>query len=87
MSDIRTITVLTPCYNEADNVQALYDRVRAVFQPLDEYTYEHLFIDNASTDATVSILRGIAARDKNVKVIVSGFGWENAVPVPGTTTF
>ena len=71
MSDIRTITVLTPCYNEADNVQALYDRVRAVFQPLDEYTYEHLFIDNASTDATVSILRGIAERDKNVKVIVN----------------
>ena len=71
MSDIRTVTVLTPCYNEADNVQALYDRVRAVFQPLDEYTYEHLFIDNASTDATVSILRGIAARDRNVKVIVN----------------
>jgi polyisoprenyl-phosphate glycosyltransferase len=71
MSDIRTVTVLTPCYNEADNVQALYERVRAVFQPLDEYTYEHLFIDNASTDATVSILRGIAARDRNVKVIVN----------------
>ena len=72
MSEIRkTISVLTPCYNEADNVQALYDRVRAVFQPLDQYTYEHVFIDNASTDETVSILRGIAARDKNVKVIVN----------------
>jgi glycosyltransferase involved in cell wall biosynthesis len=71
MSDIRKITVLTPCYNEADNVQTLYERVRAVFQPLDEYTYEHLFIDNASTDETVAILRTIAARDKNVKVIVN----------------
>jgi glycosyltransferase involved in cell wall biosynthesis len=71
MSDIRKITVLTPCYNEADNVQTLYERVRAVFQPLDQYTYEHLFIDNASTDETVSILRGIAAGDRNVKVIVN----------------
>jgi polyisoprenyl-phosphate glycosyltransferase len=71
MSDIRKITVLTPCYNEADNVQALYERVRAVFLPLAEYTYEHLFIDNASTDATVSMLRDIAARDRNVKVIVN----------------
>ncbi len=71
MSDIRTITVLTPCYNEADNVQTLYDRVRAVFEPLRDYKYEHLFIDNASTDETVSILRGIAARDTNVKVIVN----------------
>jgi len=71
MSDIRTITVLTPCFNEAGNVQVLYERVRAVFQPLDEYRYEHIFIDNASTDGTVSILREIAARDRRVKVIVN----------------
>jgi polyisoprenyl-phosphate glycosyltransferase len=72
MSDTRkTISVMTPCYNEADNVLTLYERVRAVFQPLDEYRYEHIFIDNASTDATVAILRDIAAGDQNVKVIVN----------------
>jgi glycosyltransferase involved in cell wall biosynthesis len=71
MSDIRTVTVLTPCFNEADNVRTLYERVRAVFQPLDRYHYEHVFIDNASTDETVSILRDIAARDTRVKVIVN----------------
>lgn len=71
MSDVRTVTVLTPCFNEAENVRALYERVRAVFQPLGDYRYEHLFIDNASTDETVSILRDIAARDRNVKVIVN----------------
>jgi glycosyltransferase involved in cell wall biosynthesis len=71
MSDIRTITVLTPCYNEAENVRVLYERVRAVFAPLADYKYEHLFIDNASTDETVAILRAIAARDRNVKVIVN----------------
>jgi glycosyltransferase involved in cell wall biosynthesis len=71
MSEIPTITVLTPCYNEAENVRTLYERVRAVFQPLSQYRYEHLFIDNASTDATVAILREIAAVDKNVKVIVN----------------
>lgn len=71
MSDIPKITVLTPCYNEAENVRTLYERVRAVFAPLREYSYEHLFIDNASTDATVDILREIAAADRNVKVIVN----------------
>jgi glycosyltransferase involved in cell wall biosynthesis len=71
MSDIRTVTILTPCYNEAENVRALYERVRAVFQPLTDYKYEHLFIDNASTDATVAILRTIAAEDRNVKVIIN----------------
>lgn len=71
MSDIPKITVLTPCYNEAENVRTLYERVRAVFAPLREYSYEHLFIDNASTDATVDILRELAAADRNVKVIVN----------------
>jgi glycosyltransferase involved in cell wall biosynthesis len=71
MSDIRTVTVLTPCYNEAENVRALYERVRAVFVSLGEYRYEHIFIDNASTDETVAILRAIAAQDGNVKVIVN----------------
>ncbi|HEX9368372.1 MAG TPA: glycosyltransferase family 2 protein [Vicinamibacterales bacterium] len=72
MSEIRkTISVMTPCFNEADNVRTLYERVRAVFQPLDEYAYEHIFIDNASTDATVAILRAIAAADPRVRVIVN----------------
>ena len=34
MSNIRSLTILTPCYNEAENVQALYERVRVVFDPL-----------------------------------------------------
>lgn len=71
MSEIRTITVLTPCYNEADNVEPLYDRVRAVFAALPDYRYEHLFIDNASTDGTDAVLRRLAARDPTVKVIIN----------------
>ena len=68
---MKTVTILTPCYNEADNVEALYEKVRSVFAPLTDYRYEHLFIDNASTDRTVDILRGLASRDRNVKVIVN----------------
>jgi glycosyltransferase involved in cell wall biosynthesis len=71
MSDIPTITVLTPCYNEAENVEVLYERVKAVFAPLTQYRYEHLFIDNASSDDTVARLRAIASRDRSVKVIVN----------------
>ena len=36
---------------------------------LPEYEYEYIFIDNASTDNTQSILRKIASEDKRVKVI------------------
>ncbi len=55
------LTVLTPCYNEEGNVREVYQQVKARWH-LPGYDYEHLFIDNASTDGTVAILRELAAR-------------------------
>jgi glycosyltransferase involved in cell wall biosynthesis len=68
---MKLITVMTPCFNEEENVEPLYEAVKAVFATLPQYRYEHLFIDNASTDRTPQILRSIAARDHNVKVIIN----------------
>jgi polyisoprenyl-phosphate glycosyltransferase len=68
---MKLISVVSPCYNEEGNVEALTDRVRALFAELPQYRYEHIIIDNHSTDRTVEMLREIAARDKNVKVIVN----------------
>lgn len=65
------ISIVTPCYNEEDNVEELYTRVKKVFLTLPGYTYEHIFIDNSSVDRTVEILRGIAQNDKNIKLIVN----------------
>ena len=62
---------MTPCYNEVLNVEALYERVRAVFERLGWNSYEHVFIDNASTDGTVDRLRALTERDKRVRVIVN----------------
>lgn len=68
---MKLISIVTPCYNEEANVAELVRRVRDVFSGLKQYRYEHIFIDNASTDSTVSILREIAKKDKNVKIIVN----------------
>src|ERR1022692_1366842 len=65
----KTLTILTPCYNEEPNVRELYLRVRAAVAAAGNYKYEHLFIDNASTDNTLNELKAIAAQDRNVKVI------------------
>lgn len=65
------VSVVTACYNEEDNVAEVYRQVKDVFDGLPGYTYEHIFIDNASRDNTVGILREIAAADKRVKVIVN----------------
>ena len=68
---MKLISVFTPCYNEEENVDELYQRVKAVFDGLPQYKYEHLFIDNASTDQTVARLKAIAANDPKVKIIVN----------------
>lgn len=68
---MRTISVVTPCYNEEGNVEECYNRVRAAILQLGRYRYEHIFIDNASRDSTVAVLRRLAAKDRNVKVIVN----------------
>ena len=71
------ISVVTPCYNEEENVEEVYAQVKAVFSDLPQYRYEHIFIDNASTDNTVAILKKLAAADYNLKIIVNikNFGW------------
>lgn len=72
----KKISVLTACYNEEGNVEELYRRVKAQFDALkDKYEFEHVFIDNASTDNTVAILRRMAAEDKHVKVIVNAMNF------------
>lgn len=74
---MKTISVVTPCYNEEANVGPMYEKVKEIFRKLGTYKYEHLFIDNASTDGTQAALRRLAAADSNVKVILNtrNFGW------------
>jgi polyisoprenyl-phosphate glycosyltransferase len=68
---VKSISILTPCYNEEGNVREVYERVKAVISGLGRYRYEHVFIDNASRDRTLAILKQIAREDKNVKVIAN----------------
>jgi glycosyltransferase involved in cell wall biosynthesis len=68
---VKTISIITPCYNEEENVEELYHRVREAMLKVGRYSYEHIFIDNSSRDNTVAILKRLAQRDRNVKIIVN----------------
>lgn len=67
----KLITIMTPCYNEELNVREIHRRVMAMAAQLPGYRFDHLFIDNASKDRTVEVLREMAAEDHTVKVIVN----------------
>ena len=70
MSSKELISIVTPCYNEEDNIEELCMRVSLVMAKL-PYEYEHICIDNHSSDATVKKIKQIAKNDKRLKLIVN----------------
>jgi dolichol-phosphate mannosyltransferase len=61
------VSVVVPCFNEAENIPQLAKRVREVFDTLEHYRYECLFVDDGSTDETPAVLRAVSAEDPNVR--------------------
>jgi glycosyltransferase involved in cell wall biosynthesis len=67
---MKKLSIITPCYNEEVNVEICASELKKVMsESLPNYRYEHIFADNASTDATLEKLRQLADKDKNIKVI------------------
>jgi polyisoprenyl-phosphate glycosyltransferase len=67
----KLISIVAACYNEEENVEDLHTQIVQVMSELPGYDFEHIYIDNASTDQTVPILRRLATADKRVKVIIN----------------
>lgn len=65
------ISIVSPCYNEEENVEEVYRQVKQIVAALPGYSYEHIFIDNASSDGTVGILKKLALNDRNIKLIIN----------------
>ena len=64
----RKISTISACYNEARNIMPLYERL---IKALGNFSYELeiIFVDNSSTDNSEEIFRGLAEKDKRVKVL------------------
>ncbi len=69
--DKKKISVVGSCYNEEGNLQEFYDRVVKTLSLFPQYSYEIIVADNCSTDGSRDILRQLAAKDKNFKVILN----------------
>jgi glycosyltransferase involved in cell wall biosynthesis len=71
---VALISIISPCYNEEENVEACHAVMQALFAPggpLAHHQREHIFSDNCSEDGTVAILRRLAEADPAVKVILN----------------
>lgn len=64
----KKISVVIPCYNEAENIPELYARLSKTLERI-VADYEIIFVDNKSIDASESILRKLAREDRRVSVL------------------
>lgn len=78
---MKKISILIPCYNEALNIELMYEAVSKQMVNMFKYDYEIIFADNDSKDNSQEILRKIAKNDVKVKVILNqtNFGPDRSV--------
>lgn len=67
---MKKISIVTPCYNEVENIEELCGRIKDILKGL-PYEYEQIIIDNCSTDGTVDKIRLLAGRDNRIKAILN----------------
>ena len=82
----KKVSIMIPCYNEEENIEAITSAVRDQMEQLPQYDWEIVVIDNCSKDNTRPLLREICAKDKRIKAIfnVKNFGQFNS-PYYGLT--
>jgi glycosyltransferase involved in cell wall biosynthesis len=66
------LSVITPTYNEEDGIEACIAAVREILKSYSEnLKYEHLIIDNDSSDGTAKLVEEASKLDKNIRLIVN----------------
>ncbi len=74
------ISLIIPMKNEATNVPLIYRALTAVANTLPDYSFEYLFVDDGSNDATDEAVRALQKNDATVQLIAltRNFGKEAA---------
>jgi dolichol-phosphate mannosyltransferase len=65
----KLISIVVPCLNEALNINIFYKELALVLNGIEQFDFEIIFIDNASTDETVNLLKNLVQHDLRVKII------------------
>lgn len=79
--DLKTISVMVPCYNEVENAELMANSIINIFnEALPQYDYEIVFIDNCSKDGTRDVIRNLCKHNPKIKAIfnVTNFGQFNS---------
>lgn len=75
------ISIVVPCYNEEQTIPLFYDEMIRVTKQFKNCTFEFIFVDDGSSDKTLSILKKYHQKDKKVRYLSfsRNFGKEAAI--------
>ena len=75
------ITIIVPCYNEAEVIPRFYEAVAAATAAVEDCVFSYLFIDDGSRDGTLDAIRTLADAHDNVRYLsfTRNFGKEPAM--------
>lgn len=78
---MKTISILVPCFNEAQSLEMLYEEIVRVISTLDDYRWEVLFVNDGSRDNTMEVIKGLREKDGRISYVdlSRNFGKENAM--------
>jgi glycosyltransferase involved in cell wall biosynthesis len=63
---IRTIDFVVPSYDEEENIQAMYEKIKSAFENIGVKDFKIIFVENGSTDNSQVILNSLQKKDKRV---------------------
>ena len=78
----KRISIVSPVFNEEGALPIFYPRLRKVLEPLRaRYDFDIIFTNNASSDASLDLIRGYHAEDNAVQVVTlsRNFGYTASV--------
>ncbi len=79
------ISIVVPVYNEEKNISILYRKIKAAFAKMPGKDFEVIFVDDGSTDASLSEIKRLGRKDKRVKEIAftrnfgQTFAWDAGI--------
>ena len=77
----KLLTAIVPCYNESEALPFFFAETDRVMSAMTEYDFEEIYVDDGSSDGTLSLLRERAASDPSARYVSfsRNFGKEGAL--------
>jgi len=81
MTNLPKISVVVPCYNEEEALPHFLAAITDIASQMPHVSYEYIFVDDGSGDATLKVLRRFAKENSQVKYLSfsRNFGKESAL--------